>query len=511
MISWLQKVLQKHYKWLFSIMLIIIIIAFVFTIGGSPGIGRSQVSSKKQMYYGINLNDQEDLRELFRNANISNILNTGQSITNSQMAESLALTRPPLLFWANKLALIKPNEFELAEYIKTRPLFQDTDHHFDPQKYYDFIKQVKSDKNLNEHAVREVLTEDKQMDEISDLFGGPSYTLPYESQFITTRQKTLWTVDVAILNLKDLDTNISIPEDKLTEYYKNNKLNFVTPRQIEIAYTIFPIEQYLSKVTPPPSDEKDPESYKKDQAERLAAESANNFQEELHNKNIPYNSEEFKTLLKKYNLTLIHLPPFNPKSLPKNIPLPQELLKEAPKLTANNYYSDVATSDQGAFLLFFKNEHPSYTPPLEEIKQDLKEHFLASESHKLLESKAKILDKTLSSAVKAEKSFSKVAKEEGLSVTTFDKFKILESPQDLDKTLLTDIQKLSKGDVSPFIMRDDRIYFIHIKDKEIPTIDENDPESKTLFDQLDSFNSMARAYAITNELIAQGLEESEKG
>ena len=39
MISWSQTILQKHNKWLFSILLVVIIIAFVFTIGNTPGIG----------------------------------------------------------------------------------------------------------------------------------------------------------------------------------------------------------------------------------------------------------------------------------------------------------------------------------------------------------------------------------------------------------------------------------------------------------------------------------------
>lgn len=511
MISWLQKVLQKHYKWLFSIMLVIIIIAFVFTIGGSPGIGHSKVSSKKQMYFGINLNDQEELRELFRNANISNILNTGQSLSSNQMAETLALTRPALLFWAKKLEIIKPNEFELTEYIKTRPLFLDEDGNFDPKKYTEFIARVKTDKNLSEHVVREVLTQDKQMDAVANLFGGPGYNLPFEAQFIITRKQTLWSVDIATLNLKDLDTNINIPEDKLEEHYQSNNLNFATPPQIEVAYTLFPIEQYLSEVSPPPADEevKDLDAYKKDKAERLAAEAANDFQVEIISNDVAFNSEEFKKLLKKYNVSLVHLPPFNKQSIPKDTPLPRELLKEAPRLNERNYYSDVAQSDQGAFMLFFKKELPSYTPPLQEIKDEIKQHYLAQESHRLLESKAKILDKTLVGAVKADKSFTKVAKDEGLTVTSFNNFKILESPQGLDKTLLTDIQKLSKGQVSPFIMRDDRIYFIHVSNKEVPTVEESDPEVQTLFEQLNSFSTLARTYAITNELITNGLQESE--
>ncbi|PWU06815.1 MAG: hypothetical protein C5B43_01180 [Verrucomicrobia bacterium] len=528
MISWTQKVLQKHYKWLFSIMLVIIIIAFVFTIGGSPGIGHSQVSSKKQIYYGINLNNEEEIRELFRNANISHILNTGESFKNKNMAESLALTRPALLSLAKKLQVPNLNEFELTEYIKTRPLFLNDEGNFDPQKYQEFIAQVKSDKNLNEHIVREVLSQDKRIDQVSGLLGGPGYALPFEAQHILAQQKTVWSIDLATLDIKDLDANLNIPEDKLEEHYKTNKLAFTVPTQIEVAYALFPAEKYMAKV-PTPSDEeleefkksesktdseelkpKVLEEYKKHQAERLAAEAANNFQIELHNNNIPFNSEEFKNLLKKYNISLSHLPAFNTKSLPKGTPVPDQLLRESTKLNPTHYYSDVATTHQGAFMLFFKKEIPPFTPPLEEIKQKLTEHYLANESLRLLESKSRILDKTLSSAVKSDKSFKKVAKEEGLKVVSFEKFKMTEPPKDLPKLLLSDIQKLGKGQLSGPIMRDDRIYFIYVTDRETPTIDENDPEIKSFYDNLEQFTSLARSYAITNELITQGIAESEK-
>lgn len=537
MISWMQRILQKHYKWLFTIMLAIIIVAFVFTIGGSPGIGRSKISTKKQMYYGVNLNNPDQIRELFRNANISNILNTGQSITNNQVAENLSLARPPLLTLAHKFQLLHPNEYELTEYIKTRPLFKQADGNFDPKKYQDFIQLVKSDKNLNEHIIREVLAQDEQMDNTSQLIGGPGYTLPFEATFIIARQKTLWSVDIATLDVKDLTTNTTIPEDKLEEYYTTNKLNFATPALIEIAYAMFPLEEFLSKVPTPASatlkefyeshpnlftqeDEKDKsfeknkdkalESYKKDRAARLAAEAADSFQSELYHNYVPFNSEGFKKLLKKHKVTLTHIPPFDKNTLPQGTSVPQKLLREALTLNEQNYFSDVASSDKGSFMVFFKKEHHTYVPPFEEIKQQLHEELLSKESYKLLESKAKILDKTLVTAVKTDKSFKKIAKEEGLKVTSFDKFKILEAPEGLDKTLLPDIQKLNKGDVSPFIMRDDRVYFIHISDKEIPTIQENDPEVQSLLIQLDSFSSMARIHAITSELITKGLEKSEK-
>lgn len=533
----MQRVLQKHYKWLFSIMLVIIIIAFVFTIGGSPGIGHSRASTKKQMYYGVNLGNPQEIQTLFRNANLSNILNTGQNISNNQMAENLALARPLLLTIANKLELIRPNEYELTEYIKTMPIFKDRDGNFDQNKYKEFIQTIKSDPKINEHIVREVLTEDFRMDHVIKLLSGPGYVLPYETQLILERQKTVWSVDIATLDFKDFNSNISVPEDKLEEYYKTNKFNFATPTRIEIAYTSFPIEQFQAKVPnpsdqelndfyethlslfPQPKDNTKPfeeiknsviESYKKDRATRLAAEAAHDLQLELYNNAILFNSDKFKSLLKKYHLSLTDVPAFDENTIPTGTPLPQPLLRQALTLNAEHYFSDVASSSKGAFIVFFKKEHPVYIPPIEEIKNELKQQYLAKENLRLLDSRAKILDKTLTADIKSGKAFKNAAKDENLKLVSFDNFNILEAPKGLDKTLLPDIQALSKGEISPIIMRDDRVYFIYIKDKETPLVTADSADAQTLLKQLEPFNAAMRSQNILNELISQALKESEK-
>lgn len=536
MISWLQRVLQKHYKWLFSIMLGIIIIAFVFTIGGSPGIGRSKHSTAKQMYYGINLNNPEMVHELFLQANLSNILNTGKNIPNNQAAESLALSRPVLLDLAKKLEILKPNEYELAEYIKTKPVFHGTDGNFDAQKYQDFLKVIKNDPKMTEGLVRTVLSQDMEIDRVLNLLGGPGYVLPFEAELSVERQQTLWSIDVASLDFQDFNSNIAVPEDKLEEFYIANKFNFATPSQTEVTYLTFPSERFITKIATPSDEDlktfydshlplftqadsvkpfeevKDRviESYKKDRAVRLAAEAANDFEYDIYQNRIPLNSKDFEAALKKFHVSQQKGPSFDAQSIPTDSPIPQQLLKQALTLNETNYFTDVATTDKGAFIVLFKEEHPVSIPPLEEIKNELKTQYLAKENLKLLDSKSKILDKTINAALKNGKHFKEVAKNEGLKVASFDKFNILEAPKDLDRTLLQDIHSLAKDETSSPIMRDDRIYFIHVSNKEVPVLTDDNPEVQALLKQLDGFTSTMRSQSIVNELIMQGLEASAK-
>lgn len=541
MISWLQRSLQKHYKWLFTIMLAIIIVAFVFTIGGSPGIGRGRHSTEKQMYYGINLNNPEIVQELFQQTNLSHVLNTGQNITNNQVAENMALTRPILLSLADQLNIDHPNEYELAEYIKTKPLFKDDAGRFDPKKYEDFVKIIKKNPRGGEGLVRLVLSQDLRMDHVLSLMGGPGYVMPFEAELSLERQKTVWSIEVAKLDFADFNSNIEIPEDKLEEFYVHNKYNFATPARIEIAYVHFPLDSFISKVANPTEEElkkfyethplfsedkekkgdkvEKPlaevknqviEAYKKERAQRLAGEVANDFQYELYQNHIAFNSDKLGALLKKHKLNLIAVPPFDSSSLPQNTPLPRPLLEQALTLNESRYYSDVATTAQGAYMVFFKKEIPVSIPPIEEIKKELKEQYIAKENLKLLESKAKVLSKTLQSTLKAGKDFKKVAEAEGLKVSSFNKFNILEAPKDLERRLLIDMQVLHKGDVSKPISQDDKVYFVYVKEKEVPTIDKNSEEVKSLVKQMGTLTSAIRVRSIINGLMTEGMQEAVK-
>ncbi|MDR2628697.1 MAG: hypothetical protein LBC30_01745 [Puniceicoccales bacterium] len=62
MISLLERILQKHIKWLFSILVIIVTISFVFTVGSSPGIGRNAHEQKKKVF-GCDLTSQREIAQ----------------------------------------------------------------------------------------------------------------------------------------------------------------------------------------------------------------------------------------------------------------------------------------------------------------------------------------------------------------------------------------------------------------------------------------------------------------
>ena len=55
MISWIQRTFQHHFRLIFAILLVGMVIPFIFTIGSTPGIGRADRSAAGRDFFGHNL------------------------------------------------------------------------------------------------------------------------------------------------------------------------------------------------------------------------------------------------------------------------------------------------------------------------------------------------------------------------------------------------------------------------------------------------------------------------
>jgi peptidyl-prolyl cis-trans isomerase D len=60
MISWIQRSFQHHFRLIFALLLIGMVVPFIFTIGSTPGIGRADHTSVTRDFFGHNLASLED-------------------------------------------------------------------------------------------------------------------------------------------------------------------------------------------------------------------------------------------------------------------------------------------------------------------------------------------------------------------------------------------------------------------------------------------------------------------
>ena len=121
MISWLQTNLQKHFRFLFIILLGVVIVAFVFTIGAAPGIGDGRQNIPNLRFFDVELTTESQRQKFFNEAYYSSLL-SGTPMSQDQLNQ-YAFNRAAALHLANIHNLPGPNTEQLTSHIQELGIF----------------------------------------------------------------------------------------------------------------------------------------------------------------------------------------------------------------------------------------------------------------------------------------------------------------------------------------------------------------------------------------------------
>ena len=190
MISWIQNHLIKHGRWVFLTLLAIIIIAFVFTIGNTPGCTSNQSNYTKQLFYGYDLNSSHEMNSLSKKVSLSAILRSGRPIQNEQQFQSQLTGRIALLHLADEIGVPPPGQEAISTYIQSMAAFRGPDGQFSPDAYTRFIDSIESNPNMQQDLIVVVLEEDYRIDQVRKVLYGPGYFLPSEANSQVQRSET---------------------------------------------------------------------------------------------------------------------------------------------------------------------------------------------------------------------------------------------------------------------------------------------------------------------------------
>ena len=93
MISWIQHHLIRHGRWIFISLLAIIIIAFVFTIGNTPGLTTNESNYEKRDVFGIDVNNPNEMDKLAAAVSMSRLLQTKTEFNNNNQFQNALANR----------------------------------------------------------------------------------------------------------------------------------------------------------------------------------------------------------------------------------------------------------------------------------------------------------------------------------------------------------------------------------------------------------------------------------
>ncbi|MEE2988744.1 MAG: hypothetical protein VX372_04145 [Verrucomicrobiota bacterium] len=551
MISWIQHHLIRHGRWLFLFLLAIIIVAFVFTIGATPGCTTNRSGYEKNLFYGIDLNSPRESEVIIEKVQLSAILD-GQEIRSDEQFQNQLTSRIALLHLADEIGLPSPNQETLSSYITSKAAFLGADGKFSADAYTSFVDSMESKPHISQGLAIVVLEEDYRINQISSVLSGPGYLLPTEAISQTQRRATKLSLTTAELNYADFSPEITTEETALREYYEANKLRYEIPERIKASYVYFDLKAYEEKV-PVPSEtelrehfvsnqdsfvadyeltkpaesvsdveEETPkkantvtfsdvreavtQSYLVEQKVRMANEAAQGFAYTLYRNEIKRDSAAFKELLNEANLSLTEIEPYTLAGANERA-LSSDLLESAFKLGGNRYYSDAYAVDGGFAVLLYEGRIAPKIPEFEAVQSELTNDYQKDEKRRLFNERGENLQAKLKAKTAEGIDFIEAAEALGLSISSFDTFPVQEAPRDLNRSALQLAQGMQSGDISPMLTSDGRGIFVYLANKTVPEIASDNEDLTQAEDFLARYAAYTSGSAFTNELVFLGLPE----
>ncbi|WOO42082.1 peptidyl-prolyl cis-trans isomerase [Rubellicoccus peritrichatus] len=539
MFTWLQTVMQRHYKWLFSILLAVIIVAFVFTIGNTGGFGSGNPADVRREFYGINLNSPKDMNNLGQWTSIS--ANLMQRRISPRNQEGAMLQRAVALYLADQMNIPGPGEQQFAEFLRDVPAFQDPQTKaFSRDLYTKAIDSAQSTPN-GEENLSIVLIQDYRIQKVMDGLGGPGYVLPYMAMRELEQRNTKWTIDVASMDKAAFTPAVEATPEALQEFYEQNQFRYESGPKIVVSYVEFPAADFVGEVKDPteadlttyynsnrtkwPKDEEGKtkpladirdevaSAWKLEQAEDIATAKANELAvvvfEATDSGELTYNPESIAAFLKKQGLTEKVLQAFPRNNISALVSTNTPFINNsaatlAASLNERRFYTDAVPSDDGATVLFLKEELPTTVPPLEDVRIQVAADYSKEEGERQFNLKAVELKKELTAALDEGKSFKEAAETAGLTVSNYADFTMMSPPQGLDYFVLSTLQNMDQGELSDMQSFSDLSTFVYVETKTVPEYPLDAPEVVENIEQLASMSSRLTAQGIINDLITIG-------
>lgn len=552
MISWISNLIQKRSKAIFSVLLFIIIIAFVFTIGAGPGIVSSDKTNYQRDFYGIDLNSTGDIQVLQNATMVSRYINGMRQYDENQFQQQM-WTRQVRLYLANELAIPEPTEEALKSFIKSKRSFQNATGQFAPKMFQGFVASLKGSSQINEAFVSRVIKQDYRLQQLDELMSGPGMVSTNEVVASVARGKTTWSIEIAKIEYDDFNPEIEATDEVIADFFATNQFRYEIPSEYTISFIEFdasvvkgpvedPGEEELQRYfltnranfanaesrLAPEGEEADEEAippspleiyeliknevfaaYAKEQRTRQSVVIANDFTGTLFDQNIQYQSIEFKKLLLEHGLKLKSLPPFSTKPETQMVGIvPAKLYLDTMRLDTERYFSDVIPNrdETGYLVAFLESKEDPRIPQLDEVKRQVVQDYNNEQKAEKFSEHGTTLAATLREKLQAGEAFNLVAESNALIYENPEPFTLTEKPETLSFQLLQSIESLDAGEITDMITIEKTGYFVLVKEKTIPRITEDDPEYLNALRGLSNYSGFSRYQALISDMISRKLD-----
>ncbi len=544
MISWLQNILQKHFRFVFIILLAVIIVSFVFTIGAAPGIGDGQNERMKNLSFFDYELDTEVKREIFRKEGYwSAYMQSGNMRLDQNQLSTYFFNRATTLYLANLHSIPDPTPEQVQEYIKELPLFMNSQGEFDPQAYARFTDEIAVTGSITQNEALKIISDDYRITKVNEALTGPGFVLPEEVLSDLRQDQTKWSIAVAEWDQSSYNPQIDTTTEKLQEFYESNSFRYDTPERRIVSYVEFKALDYKDETD---TDEEALQSYFADNRSKyetrneadetqtveleavrekvvfdyqleMARQTAQTKAEALvleiveseSNAGADFSKDEaIRNALEKFNLSSKDTVPFSNDGAPIGVSWSRNTVNVAFQLNESLFYSEPIQEGDSTVVLFYKDVFPQTTPEMETVRSRVDLDYREEELRRLRAEQGKTLYSTLAESGSSLQSFQSKAEEEGLAVNIYQDFTRREPPTGLDRSLAYSTATLSESEVSEMITQGDKGSFVYVIKKEVPEIQAEGEEYEARIESLKSAYSRYAVSQYIGKLMNDELERS---
>ncbi len=554
MISWIQRYFQHHFRLIFAVLLAIIIVAFVFTIGASPGIGTADRRAIDREFFGYNLARAQDQQRLMGDAQLSVALQFGSfgGIGEDQV-QNYAFNRAAALHLADQWHVPAATTQEITDAIKNLRMFHGPDGQFDARQYATFRDNLKTNPaGMSEGDIVRVIGDDVRIEKVNKLLAGPGYVLPGEVGNQLERADTTWTIATITADYATFQPEIKPTEAELNQFFEENSFRYEIPPRVVASYVKFPASDYEPKVSltdaevrafydanparfpKPAADAGKPAApavmptdsaadfaavrpqveaaLKRERARSMATKAASDLALSLYEAKVTH-GPELDSFLARHQLASQPLAPFTRESGPAELGGAREITAEAFRLNTDRMVSDAIPTSDGAVVLFWRETLPATQPLFSAVREKVAADFVESEKRKRFVELGRKIWQQLAARLKAGDSPEKAAEVAStagvkLEAKTLPAFSLRTPPQDVDYSVFGALERLEKGEVSEMVIGADKGTFVYALDKQAPDLSESNPRYAETRNQLAMMSGRMSGAAYLSNLVEQELERT---
>jgi peptidyl-prolyl cis-trans isomerase D len=541
MISWIQTTFQKHFRAMFGVLLAVIIVSFVFTIGAAPGIGHAGHKVLEQEFFGYNLGNEQQARQIFRDGSFSAQLKGAFQASGPQL-QQYSLSRIAGLSLAKELGIPEPTAAQLSTYIAGLAVFKNEQGAFDQARYKNFEDSLKTNPEFKAADATRVFREDARLEALAKVLAGPGYVLNSDVAEQLKRADTTWTLAVATVDYASFDAGITVNDVALQKFFDENSFRYEVPARPRLSLVEFKAADFMPPVNPTeqearafyeanaaafpaPADAKDAAkpaldakavadnfpkvraqveaAMKNEAARRAASRAANDYTVALFERKITANSTELAALR-----PLTALPGFAFDNPPADRPWLANYAEPLSRLNKDRFFSDPLPTPDGYAVFLWNESLAAYKPMLNEVRDRVAADYRESEKRKRFVDHGKALSERLQAAVKSGQSFEDAAKAEKLELKTYANFNLRQPPQDLPYAAFTAMQNLEAKQVSPMVAAGDKGLIAFAADKKQPDTSSANPRFAEVRQQLMEYTAAANESTLLASLVEEELRRS---